>query len=512
MPRVKVVLFARFPTPGRAKTRLLPVLDPEAAAALHARLVERMMATMRASGLPFEVQITGASPDRFARWLGSEIPLVDQGDGDLGDRMGRVIPPAIIIGADIPDLRADHLHAAAAAVAAGRIAIGPAEDGGYYLIGLPHRADFLFDAMPWGSDRVLTETLARLGEQAIAPVLLPELADLDRPEDLARWPQLTAPRSPFALIGAMPLAPAKFGDPDQTATGAARAQVSQTALGTLWLNTGTLCNLTCANCYIESSPTSDRLAYLTLAEALPFFDEIAAARLPTRDIGFTGGEPFMNPDSIVMIEEALVRGFKVLVLTNAMKPMRRHEAALTRLAAVHGDRLTLRVSLDHPSEAVHDAERGRGSWQAALDGLRWLVTNGITAAVAGRHPPGADDSTLRDGYRALFADQRIALDLDDPARLVLFPEMDAAADVAEITTECWAILGKDPAELMCATSRMVIRRKGDAAPRVVACTLLPDDPQFDLGATLAEASAPVALNHPHCARFCVLGGASCAAG
>ncbi len=192
MPPVRVVLFARFPTPGRAKTRLLPVLDPDAAAALHARLVERTLALMRASGLPFEVQMTGASLTQFAQWLGSDTPLVDQGDGDLGDRMGRVIPPAIIIGADIPDLHGDHLHAAAAAVAAGRIALGPAEDGGYYLIGLPHRADFLFDEMPWGTDRVLTETLARLGEQAIAPVLLPELADLDRPEDLARWPQLTA--------------------------------------------------------------------------------------------------------------------------------------------------------------------------------------------------------------------------------------------------------------------------------------------------------------------------------
>ncbi|MBA3879305.1 MULTISPECIES: TIGR04282 family arsenosugar biosynthesis glycosyltransferase [Sphingomonas] len=188
---VRVVLFARFPTPGRVKTRLLSVLAPDAAATLHARLVERTLAMMRTSGLPFEVQITGASASHFAQWLGSETPLVDQGDGDLGERMGRVIPPAIIIGADIPDLRAEHLHAAAAAVVAGRIALGPAEDGGYYLIGLPHRADFLFDEMPWGTNRVLAETLARLGEQAIAPMLLPELADLDRPEDVARWPQLS---------------------------------------------------------------------------------------------------------------------------------------------------------------------------------------------------------------------------------------------------------------------------------------------------------------------------------
>lgn len=512
VPSVRVALFARFPIAGRVKTRLSPTIDAEAAAALHARLVERTLATMRASGLPFEVHITGAGAARFRSWLGDDVPLVEQGDGDLGDRMARVVPPAIIIGADIPDLRTDHLRAAAAAVAAGQIAIGPAEDGGYYLIGLPQRAAFLFDEMPWGTDRVLAETLARLGEQAIAPVLLPMLADLDRPEDLDRWPQLTASRSPFALIGAPPLPSAKFADPARTATGAPRAQVGLATLKTLWLNTGTLCNLACAHCYIESSPTNDRLAYLTLADATRFFDEIAARQLPTSEIGLTGGEPFMNPDIIRMIEEALGRGFKILVLTNAMKPMRRHEAALQRLAATYGDRLTLRVGLDHPTEIVHDAERGRGSWQAALDGLCWLAGNGVAVTVAGRHPPGTSEDDLRDAYRALFAAHGLALDVDDPSALVLFPEMDATADIAEITTDCWAVLGKDPGDLMCATSRMVIRRKGDAQARVVACTLLPDDPRFDLGATLAEASAPVALNHPHCARFCVLGGASCSGG
>jgi hypothetical protein len=89
--------------------------------------------------------------------------------------------------------------------------------------------------------------------------------------------------------------------------------------------------------------------------------------------------------------------------------------------------------------------------------------------------------------------------------------MDAGADIAEISTECWGILDKSPEEVMCATSRMVVHRKGEAAPRVAACTLLPYDPQFDLGASLREAAVPVRLNHPHCARFCVLGGASCSA-
>ncbi len=203
----RIALFARFPTPGLAKTRLHPVMSPAAAAALHARLVARALATVRASGLRHAVHGTGASAARFAEWLGNEVPFVDQGAGDLGERMARVATPAIIIGADIPDLSADHLRDAAAAVAAGRVVIGPAADGGYYLIGLPAPADYLFQEMPWGTDRVLVETLARLGEAAMAPVMLPMLADLDRPADLARWPHLVAAERPHAEpINAVPVA------------------------------------------------------------------------------------------------------------------------------------------------------------------------------------------------------------------------------------------------------------------------------------------------------------------
>ena len=92
---------------------------------------------------------------------------------------------------------------------------------------------------------------------------------------------------------------------------------------------------------------------------------------------------------------------------------------------------------------------------------------------------------------------------------MLFPEMDANQDVPEITEACWGILGKAPSSVMCASSRMVVRRREAARPTVIACTLLPYEPEFELGATLAEASRPVPQNQPHCARFCVLGGAAC---
>nr|WP_247714014.1 radical SAM protein [Qipengyuania xiamenensis] len=294
-----------------------------------------------------------------------------------------------------------------------------------------------------------------------------------------------------------------------TAKGEQRASVALTKLDTLWLNTGTLCNLACATCYIESSPTNDALVYLSAEHAARFLGE--AEQAGTREIGFTGGEPFMNPDMMVMLEDSLARGFEALVLTNAMKPMRRHEAALLALREQFGDKLTLRVSLDHHTKEVHEGERGPRSWEPGLDGLRWLSQNGFSIAVAGRLLPEEGEVAARDCYAALFEREAIAIDAHDPARLVLFPEMDEDKDIAEITTECWGILGKSPQDIMCASSRMVVHRKGEPAPRVVACTLIPYDDGFDLGETLAEASGDVPLNHPHCARFCVLGGASCSA-
>ncbi len=119
------------------------------------------------------------------------------------------------------------------------------------------------------------------------------------------------------------------------------------------------------------------------------------------------------------------------------------------------------------------------------------------------------EAAMRRGFARLFAGRGIPIDASDPVELVLFPEMDAGRDVPEITEACWGVLGKGPESAMCASARMVAKRKGAARPAVLACTLLPYDPRFELGATLAEASGPVPLNHPHCARFCVLGGAAC---
>jgi uncharacterized Fe-S cluster-containing radical SAM superfamily protein len=309
-----------------------------------------------------------------------------------------------------------------------------------------------------------------------------------------------------------PLTPGKFRDPELTAKGDRRATVALKGLDTLWINTGTLCNLTCGNCYIESSPKNDRLAYISAAEVAAYLNEIAELGLGTREIAFTGGEPFLNPDFPAMLEDALARGFEALVLTNAMKPMMKCARALLDLKRRYGDRLTLRVSIDHYTRRGHEAERGRNSWTPMLKGLRWLSDNGFKIAVAGRSGFGEPGDDQGAGFAALFAREGIRIDASDPARLVLFPEMDAAKDVPEITTACWDILHVNPDDMMCASSRMVVKRKGAARPAVLSCTLLAYDPQFEFGPHLADALGPVKLNHPHCATFCVLGGASCSAG
>lgn len=194
MNEVRLVIFTRYPEPGKAKTRLIPALGPEGAAALHRRLTERTLAAARGSGLRIEVHVTGAPLSSFAEWLGGEIRFFAQGDGDLGARLeGAFSPtPVLFVGSDLPDLTAAHLIEAAGHLNAGRTVVGPAEDGGYWALGLTGPAPYLFEDMPWSTDQVFSITVDRLKQHGILPVLLPTLADCDTPDDLGRWPDLRA--------------------------------------------------------------------------------------------------------------------------------------------------------------------------------------------------------------------------------------------------------------------------------------------------------------------------------
>ena len=189
----RLVLFTRYPQPGLAKTRLIPALGAEGAAELHRRLTERTLATLRQTGLAVEIWVTGAAVAAFEAWLGTDVPIRMQPSGDLGARMDQASRPgpAIVVGSDIPLLAVSHIEEAAALLRRGTVALGPAEDGGYYLIGLPAPAPLLFDDMRWSTSDVRAETIRRLSIGGISYGLLPTLADLDRPEDLARFPFLS---------------------------------------------------------------------------------------------------------------------------------------------------------------------------------------------------------------------------------------------------------------------------------------------------------------------------------
>jgi pyruvate-formate lyase-activating enzyme len=280
------------------------------------------------------------------------------------------------------------------------------------------------------------------------------------------------------------------------------ATVAFEQLETLWVNTGTRCNLACGGCYIESSPRNDSLAYFREADLAAL---LATAPATLATVGFTGGEPFLNPDLPAMLADVLARGLAALVLTNAMRPMRRHEAALTRLKREHGARLALRVSLDHFTAEGHEALRGRNSFAPALAGLAWLSAEGFSPSVAARLPAGEDAEAWRENFAALFAARGLAIDATDPARLVLFPELHGEPPPA-IPEPAYRALVASGIKPMCATSRMAVLPK-DGAPALAACTLLPSRV---MGTTLAEAAAPITLDHPHCARFCLYGAASCA--
>ncbi len=300
----------------------------------------------------------------------------------------------------------------------------------------------------------------------------------------------------------------KFQDPYVTAKGETRASVELVDLRTLWFNTGTRCNLSCENCYIESNPKNDRLAFITAGDVEPYLDEIKHQSLKTQEIGLTGGEPLLNPHIVEILDLCLERGYRTLLLTNAFR-IERYKADFKRLAESYKDQFVVRVSLDHYTPEIHEEERGKGTFAPALKNIHWLYENGVKVAVAGRSLSNENPKECRQGYIKMLKSEEILLDFDSQQDLVVFAEMDPKGDVPEITTACWDILQKSPDQMMCSNSRMVAKRKGEEESKVLACTLLAYDSQFEMGTTLENSKKSVQLNHRFCAQFCVLGGSSC---
>lgn len=192
----QLIIFTRYPEPGKAKTRLIPVLGKEGAANLHRLMAQRTIATslvlQNSRQLSVAIHYTDSSQQLMQEWLGTDIIYHQQSDGDLGARMSAAlqksldlgIDKVVIIGTDCPKLKPEIIAKAFDELSEKDLVLGPAQDGGYYLIGLRRRIPELFDGIKWGTDEVFAETLAIAQKLSLSIAVLPILADIDRPEDL----------------------------------------------------------------------------------------------------------------------------------------------------------------------------------------------------------------------------------------------------------------------------------------------------------------------------------------
>ncbi len=195
---IRLIIFARYPVAGQAKTRLIPAVGDVGAAQIHKILARHTVNTLYNAWLSLAnsqiiISFTGGSLDQFKQWLGAgDIRYERQADGDLSERLLACLDPAPVIffGSDTPDLTEGHVKDAVNALHEYDIVIGPALDGGYYLIGMNSSYEGLFKDMPWSSDAVLPTTLDRCEAMGLTVKMLEPLSDCDMPEDLVRWPWL----------------------------------------------------------------------------------------------------------------------------------------------------------------------------------------------------------------------------------------------------------------------------------------------------------------------------------
>ncbi len=210
-PSHRLIVFSRYPIPGRTKTRLISAIGPAGAADLQRRLTEKTMATVRAAAsrlnLGVEVCFAGGSERKMRRWLGSDTVFSRQVAGDLGERMCSAFAEAfqngcssvVLLGSDIPRLGTDHLEQAYTAIKEHDLVLGPSSDGGYWLIALRKPAN-LFMGINWGTEAVLGQTLALAKRQNLKFHLLEPLTDIDTVQGLKRWRPEEAEQRPYISV------------------------------------------------------------------------------------------------------------------------------------------------------------------------------------------------------------------------------------------------------------------------------------------------------------------------
>ncbi len=289
-----------------------------------------------------------------------------------------------------------------------------------------------------------------------------------------------------------------------TSAGEPRGYIDTQRLRELWFHTGTACNLKCPFCLEGSKPGDDRLQLMTLDDVKPFVDE--AVELGVENFSFTGGEPFVAREFHQILAYAL-QFRPCLVLTNGTRPLLQRMAQIEPLVnAAHP--LRFRISIDYPDKTRHDAGRGEGTFEESFHALQQLHALGFEVSIARQWE--ADENTAE--VEAAFQQHLSAFGLPESLRLVSFPDFlppGSQAKVPEITENCMTEhhTAESRDQFMCAFSRMVVKQNGQLG--VYACTLVDDDLDYNLGATLrASLEQRVMLRHHRCFS-CFKHGASC---
>ena len=289
-----------------------------------------------------------------------------------------------------------------------------------------------------------------------------------------------------------------------TSKGEARGYIQPKLLTELWFHTGTTCNLRCPFCLEGSKPGDNRINPMLFEDAKPFIDE--ALDMGVEQFSFTGGEPFVVPEFVKILAYAMEHR-PCMVLTNGTEPvMNRLNEVLPLLDKPH--EVKFRISIDHPDPARHDAGRGKGNFQHALNCLGLMHKNGFDVSIARQRDKDEDVAAID----ALFKPYLKSVGVPEDINIVSFPDFltpKAVADVPEITEDCMTRHHTETSRdaFMCNYSKFVLKKGGRM--RVYACTLVDDDEEYDLGETLsASMKARVMMRHHRC-YSCFAYGASC---
>jgi MoaA/NifB/PqqE/SkfB family radical SAM enzyme len=289
---------------------------------------------------------------------------------------------------------------------------------------------------------------------------------------------------------------------------------------------GSVCDLRCKHCYTASSPSNNRLEQISFSELRLHLED--ARQFGVQKIYFTGGEVFVNDDVLggrAARNEEFLKSLAfaleiapVEILTNGRRYIRSHFDALRELRDRHGERLRLRITLESPRAAEHDFIRGKGTFGQTVETIVQLAGMGFVPVVTAERPflSETSDEEIREAYRGLFLARGVEVEVNlienvlEMGHQLVQLAREGRRPHPEVfaTTNCFAILNKPPESLMCHFSRCLQKIEGEL--RYYPCPVIYDDPQFELGRTLAESFRRVYVAHKNCHDYCLKGrGASC---